>query len=79
MILDVTYAEMSFVRELVHKYQYERWVQEIKRIGKKELEKLDHDDIEELRQHFWRNHDHNPPLVNEDCAVLLTKKCNKIE
>ena len=79
MNLDVSYAEMSFIRELIHKYQYVQWQKELKLWDKKVLEKMDSDDIEDLRHEFWKNHDRNPPLTNDDCAVLLMNKCNKLE
>jgi hypothetical protein len=78
MNLDITYAEMSFVRELVRKYRYERWAKELKRMGD-DLKKLDSEDIEEIRQQFWKNHDRNPPLTDDDCAVMLFVKCEKLE
>ena len=79
MILDISYAEMSFLRELINKYRGERWRQELKRIGKEDVKKLDYDDIEDLRKYFWKNHDRNPPLTDEDCAILLFVKCEKLE
>jgi hypothetical protein len=78
MILDISYAEMSFVRGLIKKYRYERWTQELKRIGD-DLKKLDSEDVEDIRQQFWANHDRNPPLTDDDCAVLLFVKCEKLE
>jgi hypothetical protein len=78
MNLEISYAEMSFIRELVHKYRYERWRKELKRMGK-DIDILTSDDIEDVRQQFWENHDRNPPLTDEDCAVLLFIKCEKLE
>ena len=78
MKLEITYAEMSFIRELVHKYRYERWRKELKRMGK-DIDILTSDDIEDVRQQFWAEHNRSPPLTDEDCAVLLFVKCEKLE
>ena len=44
-----------------------------------DLKKLDSEDIEDIRQQFWANNDRNPPLTDDDCAVLLFVKCEKLE
>jgi hypothetical protein len=79
MKLDMSYAEMSFLRDLVHAYKYERWLKEVRRIDKKELAKLDSEDLEDLRQEFWKNYDKETPIVDECCAVILTKKFHAME
>ena len=78
MNMEMSYAEMALIRELIRKYRNERWIKELKRMGN-DIEKLDSEDIEDLRQQFWREHDRSPPLTDEDCAVLLFVKCEKLE
>jgi hypothetical protein len=79
MKLDITYSELSFLREIVNKYKHEKWVKEVTSWDKKVRDKLDANDIEDLRQEFWKNHDVKIPLSDEDCALLVSKKLNDLE
>lgn len=76
MKIDISYATMSYLRDLVKKDQLEHW----KNLPKSsEFDTLPIEEIQKRFDEYWKFHDMTPTISNQSCMIAILKECDRIE
>lgn len=75
MRMNVSYATMSYLRELVKKDQLRHFTN----LAKNRFDNVSPEGIQDQWDKFWKFHDIIPQISNESCMVAILKECDRIE
>ena len=76
MEFDVSYAAMSYLRDLVKKDKLEHW----KNLPKpSEFDDMAIEEIQKEWDRYWNFHDMTPQITKPSCMVAILKECDKLE
>lgn len=75
MNLELTYSEMSFLREIVQQKKLSIWKSIVKCLHN--YKELSIDEINERYERYFESH--NTPISDEGCIVSLLKKFDELE
>ena len=74
--LHMTYAEMSYLREIVQRDKLER-TRQLFKIFKPQS--ADANTYNEKAEEYWQSQKRSPPITQEACIMLLLEKFDQIE
>jgi len=74
MKIEISYATMSYLRELVKKDQHKYWKDLFVRRGD-----ISPEQIQEEWDKYWKFYDMTPQISKQSCIVAVLKECDRIE